>query len=197
MGRGRSSQTTAAPARRGELQATVLVVRDPDYSNETTTDGDVTVVDIDLGASFDGIDNMVDELGLDEARETAESWLAETAHLPASHPGRSAVESLIEAADLGIDTTSSKAEPQHHADKPTLVIIRDPDACNEYHGDPGLEVVDFDLGADFDGPQGFQTLAAEEQKAICDEQRARVSHLDPDHPVRLALEEQLMILREY
>jgi hypothetical protein len=32
----------------------VLIVRDPDSSNDVTIDGDVEVIDIDLGSSFDG-----------------------------------------------------------------------------------------------------------------------------------------------
>lgn len=39
------------------MTAYVLVIRDPDSANEITTDGDVKVIDIDLGSSFDGTPN--------------------------------------------------------------------------------------------------------------------------------------------
>lgn len=34
------------------MRSYVLVVRDPDFANEFTVDGDVRVIDIDLGSSF-------------------------------------------------------------------------------------------------------------------------------------------------
>lgn len=55
--------------------AFVLVVRDPDSANEITTDGDVQVIDIDLGSSFDGTPNDAKQ-ALDWAKNL-ERWLAD------------------------------------------------------------------------------------------------------------------------
>jgi hypothetical protein len=35
-------------------QAVVLCIRDPDWENEYVVDGDVRMIDIDLGSSFNG-----------------------------------------------------------------------------------------------------------------------------------------------
>lgn len=51
----------------------VLVVRHPDYANQITVDGDVEVIDIDLGASFYGSpDDAAEAL---EWAQNLEFWL--------------------------------------------------------------------------------------------------------------------------
>lgn len=59
----------------------VLVVRHPDHANEIHTDGDVTVIDIDLGSSFDG---KPTDPG--EAEEWAEGIAYQLDGVPTSSP---------------------------------------------------------------------------------------------------------------
>lgn len=56
------------------MAAFVLVVRHPDYDNDVTIDGDVRVIDIDLGSSFSGTPDGAEE-ALEWARNL-EHWLA-------------------------------------------------------------------------------------------------------------------------
>jgi hypothetical protein len=71
----------------------VVVVRHPDLGNETTTFGDVEVIDMDLGGSFDVTAIKHDDL------EAVTSWAAshrnEAAKLPKGHPARDLIEEQV------------------------------------------------------------------------------------------------------
>jgi hypothetical protein len=76
---------------------TVLVIRDPDYENEYTTEGDpVEYIDIDLGQSFDGPKGFRGELDAEEQNEYFEMWRDQVKHLDPDGPIRARVEELID-----------------------------------------------------------------------------------------------------
>jgi hypothetical protein len=73
----------------------VLVVRHPDYANAITVDGDVKVIDIDLGGSFYGSPGN-DEDALEWAKNL-EEWLYQ---VPTDSPAFTAtVETVAEAVE--------------------------------------------------------------------------------------------------
>lgn len=84
------------------MTAWVLVVRDPDESNAITTDGDVHVIDIDLGSGFDGTPDDTDE-----ATEWASGQLRGLDDVPTNT-------AVFKAA---IDTISSTVEDYPEAGK--------------------------------------------------------------------------------
>lgn len=75
---------------------TVLVVRDPDEATSITVspEGSVTVVEVDLGSSFNGQPTDTDEA--DSADEIADRLGVETNHLPVKDPVRQAAIGIIE-----------------------------------------------------------------------------------------------------
>jgi hypothetical protein len=196
MGRGGSeNQAIEATVLRGSDtdRPRVLAILDPDYATEFVVSG-VDVIEIDLGRSFNGIGNMVEELGEDEARDYAASWLEAIATSPIGGPIRQRVEQLIAAS--GIENVP---QPQPRVTKrriPKLLVIRDPDEGLEFVADEEVEVLDLDLGAQFNGPKNFFTLPEETQDAYIVEQCQRVADLDADDPIRLAVEEQMRMLLE-
>lgn len=72
----------------------VVVIRDPDYSNEIEVYGDVEVIDVDLGLSFDGPKGFRAMDDADQA-EWIDGTRQEVAHLPDDHPARQRIEQLI------------------------------------------------------------------------------------------------------
>lgn len=77
----------------------VLVIRDPDHSNEFVVDGKVAIIDVDLGSSFNGPKD------LDPASAGGREWLARTRakvkHLAADSNVRRAVERLCDELEGG------------------------------------------------------------------------------------------------
>jgi hypothetical protein len=76
------------------MSARVLVVRDPDYETEILTEGDVQVVTVDLGQSFNGPKRFTTDLDADEQREWIDATRASVAKLPAESVIRLRVEEL-------------------------------------------------------------------------------------------------------
>ena len=77
-------------------RARVLVVRDPDAETEIETEGEVDVVVLDLGRSFDGPRNFARDLDEDEQREWIDSTLADVAELPEDSTIRARVVELVD-----------------------------------------------------------------------------------------------------
>jgi len=77
----------------------VLVIRDPDYSSEFVVDGEVEIIDVDLGSSFNGPKDV------DPESAWGREWLARTRarvkHLAADSEVRSAVERLCDELEGG------------------------------------------------------------------------------------------------
>lgn len=196
MGRGGQENLAAEATKlRGRSSGVprVLVIRDPDYDTEIVAGDEVEVVEIDLGRSFDGLENMVAHLGEEEAIATALRWREEVAAEPADSPVRQRVEQLIEAAGLTNVPDPAPASDRGRS-KPLLLAVRDPDYGMDYVCSEEVEVMTFDLGADFDGANGFVRLPQSEQDRFVDEQRERVADLAPDDPIRVAVEQQLAYL---
>ena len=72
----------------------VLVIRDPDYENDFVIDGAVRIIDVDLGAQFNGSKDF------DAESEQGQQWIASTleqvADLPSGSLVRQRVEDLVD-----------------------------------------------------------------------------------------------------
>ena len=71
----------------------VVIVRHPDFGNEVTAFGDVAVVDIDMGGSFDV--THLERHDLEAVASWAASHRASAAQLPEDHPARALVEEQV------------------------------------------------------------------------------------------------------
>jgi hypothetical protein len=71
----------------------VLVIRDPDYENEFVTQGDVEIIDVDLGSEFNG-PNGFDP---DNDRAWVDDQLEKVAQLPEDSPVRQRVQELVDS----------------------------------------------------------------------------------------------------
>jgi hypothetical protein len=78
-----------------EGQITLLSIRDPDESTEFVTDGEVEIIEIDLGSTFDGKRGF-QQLPDDEQQEIIADWREQVEHLDEDGDIRKRVEDLIE-----------------------------------------------------------------------------------------------------
>lgn len=99
---GREDRDTLADAVNALTETpVVLCVRHPDNANDyTVEDGEVKIIDLDFGSSFDGRPEELDTW--QEWAEGARSQMDE-AKLPEDHPIRQNVESLIGEAKPDAD----------------------------------------------------------------------------------------------
>jgi hypothetical protein len=79
--------------------------------------------------------------------------------------------------------------------KPVVLVIRDPDYSNdiELYG-VDAEIIDIDLGSDFNGPSDFYADSDWGREWIASV-RMEVEHLDPDHPARVRIEQLITDLK--
>jgi hypothetical protein len=74
------------------------------------------------------------------------------------------------------------------SDKPTVLVIRNPDYENEFVVEGDVDTIDIDLGRGFNGPKDFANLDAADQVDYLDSWRDQVKHLDRNGPIRQAVE---------
>lgn len=86
----------------------VVVVRHPDFGNETTVFGDVEVIDMDLGGSFDVTAIHYHDI------EAVTSWAAahrnEAKKLPEGHPARALIEEQVSSVLERLPQTPEEVE---------------------------------------------------------------------------------------
>jgi hypothetical protein len=75
----------------------VLVIRDPDHSSEFVVDGEVEIIDVDRGSSFNGPKDLDPESTW--GRERLARTRAKVKHLAADSEVRTAVERLCDGLE--------------------------------------------------------------------------------------------------
>jgi hypothetical protein len=168
---------------RPEPERPVLIChRDPDYENNIIADKSLHVISVDLGASFDGLDSLEDEVAQEWVTERA----AEVANLAVESKVKAAMCELLDRTGLPYvlaatgESTDANAIP--------VLVVRDPDCKNEYVSDDVIDVIDIDIAG-----EAVAAMSESQFEAFADELWHQVAHLDPEHRQRLAL---LVLLEE-
>jgi hypothetical protein len=109
------------PAYRAAVLAAVLVVRHPDASNSYTIDGDVEVIDADLGGAFDGEPRSAEEKA--DATSMAQGWRDQALRLPKGSKVRQSALSLADEFDYSDEPgVAELVEAQAEALRITLAL---------------------------------------------------------------------------